>query len=149
DEEVIRYISVMKSLTKKFSPNSVDLQKKYDDILHFLMHEKTKDDLDTPEILFIKSRIRREEARSADRYVGLSNENVHFLDLPFYETGRVKKNPISEKDVLIMKDFIETIKPHQIYVAGDLADPHGTHKVCLDAILGAMDLKTEDEWYKG
>ena len=148
DEEVIRYISVMKSLTKKFSPNSVDLQKKYDDILHFLMHEKTKDDLDTPEILFIKSRIRREEARSADRYVGLSNENVHFLDLPFYETGRVKKNPISEKDVLIMKDFIETIKPHQIYVAGDLADPHGTHKVCLDAILGAIDILKVENWYK-
>ena len=139
DEEVIRYISVLKSLNNKFDIESEKLQKKYDDILHFLMHEKTKEDLDTPEILFIKSRIRREEARSADRYVGLSNDNVHFLDLPFYETGKVKKNPISEKDVHIMKDFIETIKPHQIYVAGDLADPHGTHKVCLDAIFAAID----------
>ena len=118
DEEVIRYISVLKNLNNKFDVGSTKLQSKYDDILHFLMHEKTKEDLDTPDILFIKSRIRREEARSADRYVGLSNENVHFLDLPFYETGRVKKNPISEKDVHIMKDFIETIKPHQIYVSG-------------------------------
>jgi glucosamine-6-phosphate deaminase len=148
DEEVIRYISVLKSLNNKFDVESVKLQKKYDEILHFLMHEKTKEDLDTPEILFIKSRIRREEARSADRYVGLSNENVHFLDLPFYETGRVKKNPISEKDVHIMKDFIETIKPHQIYVAGDLADPHGTHKVCLDAILAAIDILKVEDWYK-
>ena len=147
DEEVIRYISVLKSLNNKFDVESVKLQKKYDEILHFLMHEKTKEDLDTPEILFIKSRIRREEARSADRYVGLSNENVHFLDLPFYETGRVKKNPISEKDVHIMKDFIETIKPHQIYVAGDLADPHGTHKVCLDAILAAIDILKVEDWY--
>ena len=148
DEEVIRYISVLKSLNNKFDVESVKLQKKYDEILHFLMHEKTKEDLDTPEILFIKSRIRREEARSADRYVGLSNENVHFLDLPFYETGRVKKNPISEKDVHIMKDFIETIKPHQIYVAGDLADPHGTHKVCLDSILAAIDILKVEDWYK-
>lgn len=148
DEEVIRYISVLKNLNNKFDVGSTKLQSKYDDILHFLMHEKTKEDLDTPDILFIKSRIRREEARSADRYVGLSNENVHFLDLPFYETGRVKKNPISEKDVHIMKDFIETIKPHQIYVAGDLADPHGTHKVCLDAILAAIDSLKVEEWYK-
>ncbi|MBF6598599.1 MAG: glucosamine-6-phosphate deaminase [Fermentimonas sp.] len=148
DEEVIRYISVLKNLNNKFDVGSTKLQSKYDDILHFLMHEKTKEDLDTPDILFIKSRIRREEARSADRYVGLSNENVHFLDLPFYETGRVKKNPISEKDVHIMKDFIETIKPHQIYVAGDLADPHGTHKVCLDAILAAIDTLKVEEWYK-
>ena len=148
DEEVIRYISVLKSLNNKFDVENTKLQKKYDEILHFLMHEKTKDDLDTPEILFIKSRIRREEARSADRYVGLTNENVHFLDLPFYETGRVKKNPISEKDVYIMKDFIETIKPHQIYVAGDLADPHGTHKVCLDSILAAIDILKVEDWYK-
>lgn len=148
DEEVIRYISVLKSLNNKFDIDSEKLQNKYDEILYFLMHEKTKEDLDTPDILFIKSRIRREEARSADRYVGLSNENVHFLDLPFYETGKVKKNPISEKDVLIMKDFIETIKPHQIYVAGDLADPHGTHKVCLDAILAAIDILKVEDWYK-
>ena len=148
DEEVIRYISVLKSLNNKFDIDSAKLQSKYDEILHFLMHEKTKEDLDTPDILFIKSRIRREEARSADRYVGLSDENVYFLDLPFYETGRVKKNPISEMDVHIMKDFIETIKPHQIYVAGDLADPHGTHKVCLDAILAAIDILKVEDWYK-
>lgn len=148
DEEVIRYISVLKSLNTKFDIKSEKLQSKYDDILQFLMHEKTKEDLDTPDILFIKSRIRREEARSADRYVGLSTDNVHFLDLPFYETGRVKKNPISENDVHIMKDFIETIKPHQIYVAGDLADPHGTHKVCLDAILAAIDILKVEDWYK-
>ena len=148
DEEVIRYISVLKNLNNKFDSENLKLQKKYDEILQFLMYEKTKDDLDTPDILFIKSRIRREEARSAARYVGLNNENVHFLDLPFYETGKVKKNPISLKDVEIMKDFIDTIKPHQIYVAGDLADPHGTHKVCLDAAFAAVDeLKTEN-WFK-
>ncbi|MDD2327198.1 MAG: glucosamine-6-phosphate deaminase [bacterium] len=147
DEEVIRYISVLNSMRKKFTPENRDLLEKYEHIRHYLLHEKTNEDVDTPDILFIKGRIRREEARSADRYVGLPEENVHFLDLPFYETGKVKKNPISEKDVMIVKDFIETIKPHQIYVAGDLADPHGTHKVCLDAILAAVDMMKEEEWF--
>ena len=80
--------------------------------------------------------------------MGLPHSHVHFLDLPFYETGKVKKDPISEKDVVIVKNFIESIKPHQIYVAGDLADPHGTHKVCLDAILAAIDLMKDDDWFK-
>lgn len=148
DEEVIRYISLFERIRKKFDPGNEVLRDKYKEVRDYLLNEKTKDDLDTPDILFIKGRIRREEALSADRYVGLPEENVHFLDLPFYETGRVKKNPISEKDVTIVKDFIESIQPHQIYVAGDLADPHGTHKVCLDAILGAVDLMKEDEWFK-
>lgn len=147
DEEVIRYISVLNSMRKKFNPENTGLLEKYESIRQYLLHEKTKEDMDTPDILFIKGRIRREEARSADRYVGLPEENVHFLDLPFYETGKIKKNPISEKDVNIVKDFIETIKPHQIYVAGDLADPHGTHKVCLDAILAAVDLMKGDDWF--
>jgi len=148
DEEVIRYISVLNSLSKKFTPENRDLLEKCERIRRYLLYEKTNEDIDTPDILFIKSRIRREEARLADRYVGLSEEYVHFLDLPFYETGKVKKNPIGERDVMIVKDFIETIKPHQIYVAGDLADPHGTHKVCLDSILAAVDLMKEEEWFK-
>jgi glucosamine-6-phosphate deaminase len=148
DEEVIRYTSVLRSMLKKFDPDNTKMLQKYDEIRKFLLKDKKKDDMDTADILFIKGRIRREEARSADRYVGLSEENVHFLDLPFYETGTVKKNPISEKDVNIVKDFIETIKPHQIYVAGDLADPHGTHKVCLDATLAAIDILKDEDWYK-
>lgn len=148
DEEVIRYVSVLNSLRKQFDPSNNEMLEKYEGIKNYLLYEKTQDDIDTPDVLFIKGRIRREEARSADRYIGLPEENVHFLDLPFYETGKVKKDPISEKDVHIVKDFIETIKPHQIYVAGDLADPHGTHKVCLDAILAAVDLMKEDAWFK-
>ncbi|MGI6047084.1 MAG: glucosamine-6-phosphate deaminase [Petrimonas sp.] len=148
DEEVIRYVSVFKNLIKEYEPENRTALEKLTSILNFLFHEKGKEDIDTPEVRFMKGRIRREEARSADRYVGLPASHVHFLDLPFYETGRVKKNPISEKDVKIVKDFIESIKPHQIYVAGDLADPHGTHKVCLDAILASIDMMKDDEWYK-
>jgi glucosamine-6-phosphate deaminase len=148
DEEVIRYISVINSVRKKFDPENTRILEKYNQIRNYLMYEKTKDDLDTPDVLFIKGQIRREEARTPDRYIGLPDRNVHFLDLPFYETGQIKKNPISEKDVMIVKDFIETIKPNQIYVAGDLADPHGTHKVCLDAVLAAVDLLKEESWFE-
>lgn len=148
DEEVIRYTSVFKHLLGELDPENAKMKEKVEEILNFLHNEKTKEDVDTADVRFLKGRIRREEALSADRYVGLSAENVRFLDLPFYETGKVKKDPISEKDVTIVKDYIESIKPHQIYVAGDLADPHGTHKVCLDAILAAIDIMKEDEWYQ-
>lgn len=148
DEEVIRYISVINSIRNRFDPGNVAILKKYEQIRNYLLYEKKKDDVDTPDVLFIKAQIRREEARTADRYIGVPDDNIHFLDLPFYETGRVKKNPLSEKDVLIVKNFIESIQPHQIYVAGDLADPHGTHKVCLDAALAAIDLVKDQEWFK-
>lgn len=147
DEEVIRYLSVFGNMQKEFEPENKVLKDTNAEMLRYLMQEKTDGDIDTPEIRLIKGRIRREEARSACRYVGLNTENVHFLDLPFYETGKVKKDPISEKDVVIVRDFIESIKPHQIYVAGDLADPHGTHKACLDIALVAIDLVKDDEWF--
>ncbi len=148
DEEVIRYTSVFKHFIDEFDTDNVEAKAKVEEILKFLMEDKTGDDIDTPEARFLKGRIRREEAMSAVRYVGIPPQQVHYLDLPFYETGKVQKNPISIKDVEIVKELIEEIKPHQIYVAGDLADPHGTHKVCLDAILAAIDVIKEDDWYK-
>ena len=75
---------------------------------------------------------------AATRFLDVPDENVHFLDLPFYETGTIKKNPLGQEDIDIVANLIATIKPHQIYAAGDLADPHGTHKVCLDAIFAAL-----------
>lgn len=101
-------------------------------------------EFNTKELLVIKGLIRRKESLGATRYLGLPDDNIHFLDLPFYETGGVKKNPLSDKDVKIVKDLIQHIKPHQIYAAGDLADPHGTHKVSLDSILNAIkEIKNE------
>lgn len=108
---------------------------------------KTKkfDQPDLEEIREIKGLIRRCEARGTCRYVGLTDDRAHFLNLPFYETGKIKKNDPTEKDVQIVMDLIREIKPHQIYAAGDLADPHGTHKVCLDIIFEALErLKDED-----
>ena len=77
-------------------------------------------------------------------------DHCHFLDLPFYETGKIKKNPISEADVEIVRNLMREVRPHQIFVAGDLADPHGTHRVCTDAVFAAIDLEKEEgaEWLK-
>lgn len=148
DEEVVRYVSFLEDVRNKYDANNEVLKKKYADVLQFLLQDKKEGDVDTADILFMKGHIRRQEATTACRYVGVQPENVTFLDLPFYETGRVKKNPISEADVEIVKNYLVSVQPHQIFVAGDLADPHGTHKVCLDAILAAIDELKGAEWLK-
>lgn len=136
DEEALKFAEI----TKEISPGPTVAN----DIIDFLK-EKTANDIDSKETRLLKGQIRRSESLAATRYVGLDDKNVHFLDLPFYETGTIKKNNLSQADVDIMVNLIEEIKPHQIYAAGDLADPHGTHKVCLDALFEALDqLKDED-----
>ncbi|MDZ7691351.1 MAG: PIG-L family deacetylase [Balneolaceae bacterium] len=101
---------------------------------------------DSEEIKHIKGLIRRGEAKAAARYCGIPEERLHFLDLPFYETGRVKKKPLSQQDIDITVDLLRSVKPHQVYAAGDLSDPHGTHRVCLKAIFEALKECRDDEW---
>ena len=108
-------------------------------LINFLKH-KTDQDIDSHEILRLKALIRRSESLAATRYLGLEDSSVHFLNLPFYETGTVKKNNITPADLDIMCKLIEDIKPHQIYAAGDLADPHGTHKVCLNVLFDSLEV---------
>ena len=96
-------------------------------------------------LLEMKGAIRRSEARGAVRSFGLNdNTNVHFLNLPFYESGGIKKNPRSQADVDIIKKLITDLKPHMIFMAGDLADPHGTHRVCTEAALEAVEQLKEE-----
>jgi len=148
DEEVIRYVSLMINVLDRFDANNKSLISKYQSILKFLKTEKQAGDTDTADVLFLKAQIRREEARTACQYIGVKPENVHFLDLPFYETGKVQKDKLSDADILKIIPLIYKIQPHQIYVAGDLADPHGTHKVCLDAALGAIHELKDENWMK-
>ena len=105
---------------------------------------------DSAEIRSIKGLIRRCEAKATSRYVGLKDENIHFMNLPFYETGTIEKNPMGEADIVQTMALLREIKPQQVYCAGDLADPHGTHKVCLDIIFESiLRLKAAgDEWLK-
>jgi len=148
DEEVIRYLYLMRNILSRFDNSNSELFDKYSKMLHFLQNEKALGDIDTADILYVKGQLRREEARAACRFVGVKPENVHFLDLPFYETGKVKKGKLTAKDVHIVIDVLKTIEPHQIFVAGDLADPHGTHKVCLDAVLAAFEEMKNEAWLK-
>ncbi|MBP7151968.1 MAG: glucosamine-6-phosphate deaminase [Paludibacteraceae bacterium] len=148
DHEVIRFLSFVKGFKDLFDSNNELIQSKYEEMRNFLLYEKKENDVDTPEILEVKALIRRGEAKAACRYLGLSSRNIHFLNLPFYETGTVKKNDLSQKDIDIIKDLLQQIQPHQIYAAGDLADPHGTHKICLDAVLAAIDELKDEEWMK-
>ncbi len=113
------------------------------------LHDKRAGQVDIPELKVIKTLIRRTEARAGARYSGVKPENIHFLDLPFYETGTVRKNPLGEADIRITMDLIERVKPHQIYAAGDLSDPHGTHRVCLSAITTAIHRLSSRPWMKG
>ena len=108
------------------------------------LNNKTENEVDSLEVRKLKGVIRRRESYAATRYIGLKDENTHFLDLPFYETGQIKKNPLGADDIAIVAAIIAKIKPHQVFAAGDLADPHGTHEVCLNAIFAAMkQLKSE------
>lgn len=150
DEEVIRFLHFINGFNQIFN-NSEDkvISDKYAEIRNFLK-EKKDGDMDTRDILTIKGLIRRGEARTACTYNNIPLSHVHFLDLPFYETGKIQKNPISEADVEIVRNLLREVKPHQIFVAGDLADPHGTHRVCTDAVFAAIDLEKEEgaKWLK-
>ncbi|MCK5823793.1 MAG: glucosamine-6-phosphate deaminase [Ichthyobacteriaceae bacterium] len=119
----------------------------YDRILEEIKN-KPANGIDAADVRAIKGLIRKGEANSAARYSGVKEENIHHLELPFYDTGKVKKAPLSQADVDIVRDLIEEIKPHQIFAAGDLADPHGTHKVCLDAVFGGLEELKEEEYMK-
>ena len=112
------------------------------------LKNKKPDKIDSPEIRKLKGFIRKREAIAATRYIGIPDSNTHFMNLPFYETGRIKKNPASKKDVLITASLIAKIKPHQIYAAGDLEDPHGTHKVCLDIVFEALESLKGEKFIK-
>lgn len=145
DDDVIHIVSLIQHLTESISNDAI-LGSTFEKTLHFLTKEKKNGDMDTNDVLFIKGQIRKEEARMACRYVGIKSENIHFLELPFYETGKIQKDKLSDKDVLRIIPLLQEIQPHQIYLAGDLADPHGTHKVCLDAALAAIYEHRNESW---
>ena len=150
DEEVTRFMHFINGFNQIFNNSKdqviVDMYKKIKDTIK----NKKSGDFDTRDVLTLKGLIRRGEARTACTFNNIPLDHVHFLDLPFYESGKIEKLPMTEKDVEIVRHLIQEIKPHQIYVAGDLADPHGTHRKCTNAVLAAIDLekKAGAEWLK-
>ena len=131
DHDALKFIEVSSDMF------TGELKLKIEPLIKELKNKKA-DKIDSPEVRQLKGFIRKREAISATRYIGIPDSNTHFMNLPFYETGRIKKNPPSKKDVLMTASLINKIKPHQIYAAGDLEDPHGTHKVCLDLVFEAL-----------
>jgi glucosamine-6-phosphate deaminase len=139
DEDTLKFAEITQALCENCDNTN--------SIIKFLK-TKTNNDIDSVKVRKLKGLIRRSESLAATRYLGLADKNVHFLDLPFYETGTIKKKSIGDEDITIMKHIINEIKPHQIYAAGDLADPHGTHKVCLDALFLAIESLKQNDYMK-
>jgi len=151
DDEALKFAEVCNDFVKDDG-----CKINFSSVINFL-NSKKENQIDSLAVRTLKSLIRRRESYAATRYIGLKDENTHFLDLPFYETGQVKKNPIGTEDLAKVKAIIDQIKPHQVFAAGDLADPHGTHEVCLKLVFSAMaELKSnsymDDCWlwlYRG
>ena len=138
DDDAIRFADFVRDFNNAFGLSKAEAEKFFKHVTKSIK-EKGPGEIDSKEVMAIKGLIRRGEAKAGCRYVGIPDSQAHFLDMPFYETGAVKKKPIGPKDVQIIVDLIEKIKPHQIYAAGDLSDPHGTHRVCLAAIFQAIE----------
>ncbi|PQJ14726.1 glucosamine-6-phosphate deaminase [Aureicoccus marinus] len=140
DDEVVRFLDFAAAI----EPDDEKLRNQIVNVRDFIKNKKPGE-VDSPAILEYKGLIRQGEALAACRYCGVQEKNAYFLNLPFYETGKVKKNPYTEKDVEIIYDLLEQVQPHQIYAAGDLSDPHGTHRVCLNILYEALELHAEEE----
>ena len=145
DEEVRLYMHFINGFNKLFANGSDEVIKiRYREIMSYLK-EKKEGDWDNKTILTVKGLIRRGEARNACGYNHIHKDHIHFLDLPFYESGKIEKLPMSERDVEPIMQLLEEIQPHQIYVAADLADPHGTHRKCTDAVFAAIEEEKKAE----
>lgn len=147
DEDALRFAEFVEDFCREFTINTEGLEQLESHVDEFLRN-KTSGQIDSDQVQRIKGLIRRSEAREGARCCGVRDEHLHFLDLPFYQTGRITKSPISEDDIRITVDLLRETQPHQIYAAGDLSDPHGTHRTCLSIILQSCLICKNDPWYE-
>ena len=143
DDEALRFLDFVIDFNNAFNIGACLPGELQSQVKNFLSNKKDSF-VDMAAFRTIKGLIRRGEAKATCKFVGIPDENVHFLDLPFYETGTIQKNPLGQQDISIIQRIIAEIEPQQIFAAGDLADPHGTHRVCLEGIMEAVKrLKAE------
>lgn len=148
DEEVLRFTEFAIDFNKIQGLDHKNLEGLYDRMRDFF-NVKKPNQPDTEEIRKIKGLIRKGEATAGARFAGLPDDHIHFLDLPFYDRMKTQKQVSHEDDIKIVMELLQEVKPHQIFAAGDFADPHGTHKVCFDIIFEALTrLKKTEDWLK-
>jgi glucosamine-6-phosphate deaminase len=138
DHEVRRYLEFLNRFSRDFAVGDGTIEALTGRMEQFLA-SKHPGQVDIPEVQTMKQRIREAEAVSGIETFGMSRENACFLKLPFYQTGKVRKDPIGPEDVRITLELLEDHKPELVFVAGDLSDPHGTHRMCLEAVMLALD----------
>jgi glucosamine-6-phosphate deaminase len=151
DADAIRFADFAAEYNRLFriaAGTGADQAAKIERHIEEFLRNKKPGQVDSAEVQQIKALIRRGEARAAGRDCGLPVDKLHFMDLPFYETGTVRKKPLSEEDIRLTVELLEQIRPHQVYAAGDLSDPHGTHRVCLSAVLRAFERVQDRGWAK-
>ena len=145
DEDVLNRLSFIEQFNDVFKLDFASVEE-FSNRAKSFFQKKDSSSVDLEEIREIKSLIRKREAQSAYRYCGVDDENAFFLDLPFYKTGKPQKNPITSLDIEKTKNLLKEVAPHQIFVAGDKSDPHGTHKICLDIVKRSLaELRDEKE----
>ena len=147
DDDAVHFADFAGEFNRMFGIDQ-DQSNKIEQHIEEFLKNKEPGQVDSEAVQKIKGLIRRGEARAAGRYCGIPVDRLHFLDMPFYETGVITKKPLGEEDIQIIVDLLERVKPHQIYAAGDLSDPHGTHRVCLKAIFQAVGRLRSEDWFK-
>ncbi len=148
DDDVLRYLEFVQDFAGAIDDDQGLTKKIYNDAREFFK-TKQPNQVDPEIIRTIKALIRKGEAIAGARFVGLPNENIHFQDLPFYDRGKFSKEVSHEDDILQTMELLRQVKPHQVFAAGDFADPHGTHRVCFDILFEALKrLAKTDEWTK-
>jgi glucosamine-6-phosphate deaminase len=138
DHEVRRYLDFLRRYSRDFNLAPEEVERQADEVERFLAL-KRPGEVDSPAVLAIKRRIREAEAVSGIETFGMMREQACFLNLPFYQTGKVLKEPISDADVQITLDLLEEKQAELVFVAGDLSDPHGTHRMCMEAVHRALE----------
>ncbi len=146
DDDAWRFAKFASDFCDTFGIVSREVEQITRQIKAFLQ-EKRAGQTDMPELQLLKGLIRRGEAAAGADVCGVPEERLHYMDLPFYQTGLVRKKPISDEDVNLTVQLLRQVQPHQIYAAGDLSDPHGTHRTCLDILFRACRVCQNDEWW--
>lgn len=148
DDDALRFVEFALDFTKSINCDASQLETLYTSMRQF-MEKKNPNQVDTPEIQTVKGLIRKGEALAGARFAGLPDDHIHVMRLPFYERAKTRKKPNYEDDILQTIQLLQDVKPHQIFAAGDFADPHGTHKICFDIVLQALTrLRETEEWTK-